>query len=151
MVIGFEESSSSAQVFERMATICMPVVLNRLTIGGIVVGQGGGDNDGGLKVMLESDLCTDVLCIGGGFDYRAHSSGFRICYLRSCGQQPQDAAPRQLKPGDANLDGEVDVTDFNIWNAYKGSMNRSWSEGDFNGDRVVDIDDYNIWFAHKFQ
>ena len=52
--------------------------------------------------------------------------------------------------GDANLDGAVDVTDFNVWNANKFSPANLWSQGDFNCDGVVDVGDFNVWNANKF-
>ncbi len=48
-------------------------------------------------------------------------------------------------PGDANLDGRVDGTDFLAW--QRGYMNHQTglSQGDFNGDGVVDGTDFLIW------
>lgn len=59
-------------------------------------------------------------------------------------------AARYLE-GDANLDGAVDVSDFNIWNENKFSTNAAWSAGDFNADGSVDVSDFNIWNDNKFQ
>ncbi len=53
--------------------------------------------------------------------------------------------------GDANLDGFVDISDFNTWNSNKFSSVAEWCSGDFNGDGSVDASDFNIWNAHKFQ
>jgi hypothetical protein len=52
--------------------------------------------------------------------------------------------------GDANLDGVVDGTDFNNWNANKFTFSADWCSSDFNADGVVDGADFNIWNAHKF-
>ena len=52
--------------------------------------------------------------------------------------------------GDANLDGAVDVADFNVWNANKFTPANLWSQGDFNCDGVVDVADFNVWNANKF-
>lgn len=54
-------------------------------------------------------------------------------------------------PGDANLDGVSDVSDFNIWNANKFTYAGLWNKGDFNGDGIVDVSDFNIWNSDKFQ
>ena len=54
------------------------------------------------------------------------------------------------KRGDANLDGVVDGSDFNIWNANKFTRSDRWDDGDFNGDGSVDGSDFNIWNANKF-
>ena len=52
--------------------------------------------------------------------------------------------------GDANLDGVVDVSDFNRWNGNKFSMTSAWCSGDFNADGVVDVSDFNLWNGNKF-
>ncbi len=49
--------------------------------------------------------------------------------------------------GDANLDGVVDVFDFNLWNQNKSLSGKGWGDGDFTGDGVVDNVDYGIWNA----
>ncbi len=52
--------------------------------------------------------------------------------------------------GDANLDGTVDTSDFNLWNANKFTVTSGWCSGDFTADGVVDIADFNRWNANKF-
>lgn len=52
--------------------------------------------------------------------------------------------------GDINLDGKVDVADFNIWNLHKFSNTPGWCSGDLSADGVVDIVDYNFWNNTKF-
>ena len=58
------------------------------------------------------------------------------------------ASPYRL--GDANLDGTVDVSDFNIWNNNKFTMTSEWCRGDFTGDGSVDVSDFNTWNTNKF-
>ena len=53
-------------------------------------------------------------------------------------------------PGDANLDGFVDVGDFNLWNTNKFTNAAAWSSGDFNADGVIDVGDFNKWNTYKF-
>ncbi len=53
--------------------------------------------------------------------------------------------------GDSNLDGLVDVSDFNAWNGSKFTANFRWDAGDFNGDGIADVSDFNLWNANKFQ
>ena len=53
--------------------------------------------------------------------------------------------------GDANLDGVVDVSDFNIWNGRKFTSTGKWSWGDFNADGVSDVSDFNEWNVNKFR
>ena len=57
---------------------------------------------------------------------------------------------RTYLDGDANLDGVVDVGDFNIWNGNKFTAVPAWCEGDFNADGSVDVGDFNIWNGNKF-
>ena len=52
--------------------------------------------------------------------------------------------------GDANLDGSVDVTDFNLWNKNKFTNGGGWSGGDFDADGATDVGDFNIWNENKF-
>ena len=51
---------------------------------------------------------------------------------------------------DANLDGAVDTSDFNIWNNNKFTNANEKSRGDFNCDGVCDVADYNVWNGAKF-
>ncbi len=53
-------------------------------------------------------------------------------------------------PGDANLDGVVDTSDFGIWNSHKFTTVAAWCSGDFNADGAVDVSDFNIWTANRF-
>ncbi len=53
--------------------------------------------------------------------------------------------------GDSNLDGVVDVSDFNNWNSNKFNGTLRWDNGDFNGDGVADVSDFNAWNGNKFQ
>ena len=57
------------------------------------------------------------------------------------------------EPGDANLDGKVDVSDLAILAAnYRkhvtGTPAQLWAQGDFNGDGVVDVQDLAILAAN---
>ncbi|MEM7312305.1 MAG: hypothetical protein AAF497_04055, partial [Planctomycetota bacterium] len=52
--------------------------------------------------------------------------------------------------GDANLDGLVDVSDFNLWNRNKFTSGNAWCGGDFNADGNTDVGDFNLWNQNKF-
>ena len=52
--------------------------------------------------------------------------------------------------GDANLDGVVDVSDFNLWNGSKFTTTAAWSLADFNADGSTDVPDFNLWNSNKF-
>ena len=51
-------------------------------------------------------------------------------------------------PGDANLDGVVDGTDFNAVLSNYGRTGTDWSHGDFNGDGVVNGEDLNLMLSN---
>jgi len=52
----------------------------------------------------------------------------------------------EVGAGDANLDGQVDLTDFGILKQHFGA-GPTRAEGDFNGDGRVDLDDFGIFKA----
>ena len=54
-------------------------------------------------------------------------------------------------PGDANLDGKVDINDLTIVLAHYGQTGMTWSQGEFTGDGTVDINDLTIVLAHYNQ
>ena len=45
--------------------------------------------------------------------------------------------------GDANLNGAVDISDFNALAGNFGASGANWLQGDFNGDGVVNLLDLN--------
>jgi hypothetical protein len=65
--------------------------------------------------------------------------------------QVADAFTTITLRGDADLDGDVDASDFGIWNTNRFSDHTSFETGDFNDDRIVDVTDFNIWNANKFK
>jgi hypothetical protein len=50
--------------------------------------------------------------------------------------------------GDANLDGNVNLQDFNRLAGNFGTAGRRWSHGDFNFDGNVNLQDFNRLAAH---
>lgn len=51
-------------------------------------------------------------------------------------------------PGDATLDGTVDLDDFSILAGHFGRSNADWGVADFNGDNVTDIADFALMAGH---
>ena len=51
-------------------------------------------------------------------------------------------------PGDANLDGKVDVNDLTVVLTNFGKSGMTWATGDFVGNGTVDINDLTIVLAH---
>ena len=54
------------------------------------------------------------------------------------------------RPGDADLSGAVDGSDFSIWNTRQFSVGGGWCDGDFNADGSIDGSDFGIWNTNKF-
>ena len=61
------------------------------------------------------------------------------------------ASGNAILPGDANLDGNVDGSDFLAWNEHKFTPIANWCAGDFNADGFVDGLDFLVWNSYKFQ
>ena len=51
-------------------------------------------------------------------------------------------------PGDANLDGRVDINDLTIVLANYNQTGMTWTQGEFTGDGTVDINDLTIVLAN---
>ena len=54
----------------------------------------------------------------------------------------------QALPGDANLDGRVDVNDLTIVLTNFGQTGMTWSQGEFTGDGTVNVNDLTIVLAN---
>ena len=50
------------------------------------------------------------------------------------------------RPGDANGDGMVDMTDYSAWFNNYGKTGATLADGDFDGNGTVDMTDYAMWF-----
>jgi hypothetical protein len=64
---------------------------------------------------------------------------------------PNTTGGNPFLAGDADLSGEVDGSDFGVWNSNKFTSIAAWCSGDFNADGVVDGSDFGIWNSNKFQ
>ena len=51
-------------------------------------------------------------------------------------------------PGDADLDGTVNIEDLTILLTNYGKSGMSWSQGNFDGDPTVDLEDLTILLTH---
>ena len=73
-----------------------------------------------------------------------------ICgYLSNSSQtQFQAFALIATLPGDANLDGRVDVNDLTIVLSHFGQTGAAWAQGEFTGDGKVDVNDLTIVLAN---
>jgi hypothetical protein len=59
-----------------------------------------------------------------------------------------DILIRHTLYGDANLDGTVNLADFNRVAANFGAANTSWAQGDFNYDAATNLPDFNLLAAN---
>jgi hypothetical protein len=50
---------------------------------------------------------------------------------------------RLTRNGDANVDGQVNLQDFNRLASFFGQSNQRWDNGDFNFDGTVNLQDFN--------
>jgi hypothetical protein len=55
---------------------------------------------------------------------------------------------RLVRNGDANLDGTVNLGDFNRLASSFGSTSALWDDGDFNYDGIVNLADFNLLAAN---
>jgi hypothetical protein len=58
---------------------------------------------------------------------------------------------KTVLPGDANLDGKVDINDLTVVLTHYGQTGMTWTQGEFTGDGTVDINDLTIVLAHYDQ
>lgn len=49
-----------------------------------------------------------------------------------------------VAPGDADLDGDVDLSDFGLLKANFAQPGKGWADGDFNGNSVPDLVDFGL-------
>ncbi|HEY6564307.1 MAG TPA: lamin tail domain-containing protein, partial [Pirellulaceae bacterium] len=126
---------------------------------GIYVGQpatvdGDFDNDGDYDCQDVNALSTAVATGGvvATFDLNGDNSltvGDLDAWRLEAGED-RFGTGRAYRVADANLDGVVDGSDFNIWNGSKFTSNTNWCSGNFNGDLVIDGSDFNLWNGNKF-
>ena len=50
--------------------------------------------------------------------------------------------------GDANLNGAVNLDDFNALASNFGQSGATWQQGDFSGDEIVNLTDFNLLAAN---
>ena len=64
---------------------------------------------------------------------------------------PTQTGGNPFLPGDANLSGAVDGSDFGVWNTNKFTNATGWCAGNFNASDAVDGSDFGVWNANKFR
>ena len=78
------------------------------------------------------------------------NSAENICGYMYDGTSYRAFALLAALPGDANLDGRVDINDLTVVlsNFGQTSLTNAWASGDFNGDGRVDVNDLTILLSN---
>ncbi len=112
------------------------------------------NGDGAIDGMDIDDLVAEI--VSGTSDLQFDLTGDGIVDTDDLDQWLMVAGAANLASqnpylyGDANLDGVVDVGDFNAWNGHRFTNSAAWTLGDFNADGAIDVGDFSVWNAHKF-
>ena len=98
------------------------------------------------------DGINDSLAASGtlGLGYAEATDLFTTFPATFVGQSVDDTSVliRHTRYGDADLDGTVNLNDFNRLAASFGSTTARWSQGDFTYDARVNLDDFNLLAAN---
>ena len=125
----------------------------------VFVGRGGGangdfDGDGDYACADVDSLVAAIASQSTDLTFDLNSDGTVTAddltsWLAEAGAA-ELASGNSYAAGDADLNGVVDVSDFNIWNGSQFTNTPAFCSGDFNADGVVDVGDFNIWNSAKF-
>jgi plastocyanin len=81
------------------------------------------------------------------FEFTPAHAGFLYHYI--CVLHPEMLGDLGVANyGDANLDGHVDLLDFNVLATNFGAQGGGWAAGDFNEDGNIDLLDFNLLASH---
>lgn len=79
------------------------------------------------------------------FDIASGNLYYKHVYIGSSTTAVNDTVGgRRLIPGDANLDGVVDVSDLALLSANWEETGKYWNEADFTGDACADVSDLGV-------
>jgi plastocyanin len=90
---------------------------------------------------------SGIVSPGNFFDFTFANAGLAydyVCMLHF----GMEGTINVARFGDANLDGLVNLADFNTLASNFGQSGRTWDSGDFNGDGNVNLNDFNLLAAN---
>jgi hypothetical protein len=94
-----------------------------------------------------SGICSEIAgTTGRALGYGEASTLFATFPATFMGQAIDDTSilVRYTRYGDANLDGTVNLVDFNRLAGSFGATDAYWTEGDFNYDQTANLQDFNL-------
>ena len=112
------------------------------------------DTNGVCDIADLDDLVTEIAAMSHDPTFDLTDDGFvdladRDAWLAQAGAENLPSGNAYLI-GDADLNGNVDGSDFNLWNSHKFTSTAKWSQGDFNADGITDGSDFGLWNVNKF-
>ena len=128
----------------------------RVTVTAVATGPDGDFNDDGIYDCADINGLTGDVAAGNNtasFDLNGDGTvdGADVDAWLSEAGEVNLGPGRAFLAGDANLNGAVDVSDFNVWNENRFTVSDAWCSADFNHDGTVDVSDFNIWNDNSFQ
>lgn len=132
--------SDNAAIIDYSGTSPLAAIQNLLDIG---------YNNGGWNAVgiISSTAAANA---GHALGYAEASSIFSSFPAQFAGQFVDNSSIliRYTRYGDADLSGNVNLTDFNRQAANFGSTSALWNQGDFNYDNMVNLADFNLLAAN---
>ena len=143
--------SFNASTFQLPETQDQGLVAEWLAIGGTAGVGNVTEPYSGTNNEANEDQLFKMLLNGYTWAEAAWSSIQQLSYVNTVVGDPL-MFWRKVIPGDANLDGFVNVSDLSLLGAYWGTTGQAggymWNRGDFNADGIINVSDLSILGAN---
>jgi T5SS/PEP-CTERM-associated repeat protein len=106
---------------------------------------GGAWNGSSGITSADADAISFAIGFGEAGDIFA---SFPATFLGHAVDDDSTVLARLTRYGDANLDGNVNLADFNVLAINFGTSGAFWHEADFNYDEIVNLGDFNLLAAN---